>query len=159
MPVKPIPEGYHAVTPYLTVKRAADAIEFYKKVFGATEKNRMNDPKGGIMHAELRIGDSVVMLSDEHPEMGGKSPESIGGTATSLLIYVENVDDIFRKAITSGARERRPVEDQFYGDRVGTIQDPFGHVWSIATHKEDVKPQEMQKRFEDMMKKHHDKAA
>ena len=144
--VKPIPEGYHSVTPYLFIKGAARAIEFYKDVFGATEIMRMPGPAGQIMHAELRIGDSVVMLGDENPQMGALSPQSIGGTGSGQYIYIADVDAVVQKAVDAGAKLVRPVKDQFYGDRSGTLIDPFGHMWSVATHVEDVSPEEMNKR-------------
>jgi PhnB protein len=145
--VKPIPEGYHSITPYLIVAGAAEAIEFYKKAFGATETMRMADPQSNkIGHAEIRIGDSAIMLADEHPAMEFRGPQHFGGTPVSLLLYVEDVDAIASQAIAAGATELRPVADQFYGDRMGTFKDPFGHVWSIATHVEDVSPEDMQKR-------------
>jgi PhnB protein len=152
MAVKPIPEGYHHVTPYLVIKGAGAAIDYYKRVFGATERMRMDAPGGMVGHAELEIGDSVVMLADEFPEQGFKGPRAFGGTPVSLLLYVENVDDVFRRAIQSGARELKPLADQFYGDRMGTLEDPFGHVWSIATHVEDLSPEEMQRRAGEMSK-------
>ena len=142
---EPIPAGYHSVTPYLIIKGAAEAIEFYKKAFGATELFRM--PHGDkIGHAEIKIGDSPIMLADEYPEMGFKSPKSIGGTPVSLMIYVEDVDTVFPRAIAEGAVELKALKDQFYGDRSGTLTDPFGHVWTVATHMEDVTPEEMEKR-------------
>lgn len=144
--VKPIPEGYHTATPYLIVKGGARAIEFYKKAFGATELTRMADPSGKIGHAEIKIGDSTIMLADEVTEMGYRSPESLGGSPVSILLYVEDVDALFSQAVAAGAKVQRPVTDQFYGDRLGGLTDPFGHVWYIATHKEDVSPEEMQKR-------------
>ncbi|MBI3670701.1 MAG: VOC family protein [Acidobacteria bacterium] len=144
--VKPIPEGYHTATPYLIVKDAASAIEFYKKAFGATELMRMADPSGKVMHAEIRMGNSPIMLADEVPEMGYRSPQSLGGSPVSILLYVEDVDTVFNQAVAAGAKVQRPVEDQFYGDRSGGVTDPFGHVWHIATHKEDVSPEEMRKR-------------
>jgi PhnB protein len=144
--VKPIPEGYHTATPYLIVKDAARAIEFYKKAFGATELMRMPGPGGKIGHAEIKIGDSPIMLADEVPGMGFRSPESLGGSPISILLYVENVDVVFSEALAAGAKVQRPVADQFYGDRTGGVTDPFGHVWYIATHKEDVSPEEMKKR-------------
>jgi PhnB protein len=146
MKAKPIPDGYHTVTPYLIVNGAAQALEFYKKAFGATEMMRFPGPGGKIMHAEIKIGDSPIMLADEAPEMGARSPKTIGGTPLSLLLYVEDVDAWASKAVAAGAKVQRPVQDQFYGDRTGTFEDPFGHVWSIATHKEDVSLEEMQKR-------------
>jgi PhnB protein len=144
--VKPIPEGYHTVTPYLIVKGAADAIDYYTKVFGATELFRMPSPGGRIGHAEIKIGGSAIMLADEVPDMGIVSPRSLGGTPVSLLLYVEDVDAVFGRAVSSGAKVLRPIKDQFYGDRSGNLEDPFGHKWTIATHKEDVSPEEMQRR-------------
>jgi PhnB protein len=146
MAVKPIPEGYHSVTPYLIIKGASEAIEFYKKAFGASELFRIPAPGGKIGHAEINIGDSRVMLADEYPEMGYKSPSSWGGTAVSLMIYVEDVDSVYQQAVAAGGKEKRPVKDEFYGDRLGTVEDPFGHVWHIATHKEDVSMEEMERR-------------
>lgn len=145
--VKPIPENYHAVTPYLIVNGAAQAIDFYKNVFGAQELMRVPGPNGKVGHAELKIGDSIIMLADEHPEMDAHSPQSVGGTPVSLMIYVEDVDHVFKKALAAGAKESRPVKDQFYGDRSGILTDPFGHKWSVATHIEDVSPEEMQRRM------------
>ncbi|MCU1266903.1 MAG: uncharacterized protein JWM21_3221 [Acidobacteria bacterium] len=144
--VKPIPDGYHSVTPYLIIKGAADAIEFYKKAFGATELFRMPQPDGKIGHAEIKIGDSPIMLADEFPDMKYLGPQTLGGSAVSLLIYVEDVDAVFNQAIAAGAEQQRPVEDKFYGDRGGSLVDPFGHVWHIATHTEDISPEEMEKR-------------
>ncbi len=144
--VEPVPQGYHSVTPYLFVRNAARAIDFYKSVFGATEILRMPGPSGQIMHAELKIGDSVVMLSDENPQMGALSPQSIGGTASGLNVYIANVDAVVQKAVDAGAKLVRPVKDQFYGDRSGSVIDPFGHLWSVATHIEDVSPEELRKR-------------
>jgi PhnB protein len=145
--VKPIPEGYHSVTPYLIVDGAAAAIEFYKKIFGAIEVVRMPAPGGRIGHAEIKIGDSHVMLADENPEMNARSPKSVGGSSISLLLYVENVDKIVERAVAAGAKLERPVEDKFYGDRMGGIVDPFGHLWYVGTHIEDVSPEEMKKRM------------
>ena len=145
--VKPIPDGYHTVTPYLIINGAADALEFYKRAFGATELFRMAQPDGKIGHAEIKIGDSPIMLADEYPEMGYKSPQALGGTPVSILLYVEDVDTLFTQAIGAGAVEQKALQDQFYGDRSGTLADPFGHVWTIATHKEDVTPEEMDKRM------------
>lgn len=144
--VKPIPEGYHSITPYLFLKNAAAAIEFYKNVFGATERFRMPGPDGSIMHAEMQFGDSVVMMADENPKVGALSPQSIGGSATLLMIYIPDVDGVVKKAVGAGAKVIREVKDQFYGDRSGSIVDPFGHLWSVATHIEDVAPEEMEKR-------------
>ena len=151
MPVQPVPTGYHTVTPYLIVKDAARAIAFYQKAFGATERMRLSAPDGKIGHAEVQIGDSTVMLADEFPEMGARSPEAFGGSAVSLLLYVENVDAVAARALAAGAKELRPVKDQFYGDRSGTFADPFGHVWSIATHTEEVSPEDVNRRFEASM--------
>jgi PhnB protein len=147
MAIKPIPDGYHTVTPYLIINGAAEAIDFYKRAFGATEVLRMPDPKGRIGHAEIRVGDSVIMMADEHQEMGYRGPRSLGGTSVSILLYVDNVDTVFDRAIKAGAKSQRPVADQFYGDRMGTLEDPFGHVWTIGTHIEDVSPEEMQRRM------------
>jgi PhnB protein len=145
--VKPIPEGYRSITPYLILDGAAKAIDFYKKAFGATEIMRMESPDGSkIGHAELKIGDSIVMMADEHPQMGYRSPKALGGTPVSLMVYVEDVDTVAKRAVSAGAKELRPVVDQFYGDRSGTFADPFGHVWTISTHVEDVPPAEMEKR-------------
>lgn len=144
--VKPIPEGYHTATPYLIARDAARAIEFYKKAFGATELMRMADPSGKVKHAEVKIGDSPIMLADEFPEMGARSPQSFGGSPVSIYLYVEDVDVTFSQAIAAGAKELQPLKDQFYGDRSGGVTDPFGHVWYIATHKEDVSPEELGKR-------------
>ncbi len=143
-------EGYHSLTPYLSVRGAAKAIEFYKKVFNASVMVRMDGKNGTVAHAELGIGDSVVMLADEAPSMGALSPESIGGTAVGLMLYVKDVDAVFKKAITEGSKSDRDVADQFYGDRNGTIIDPFGHKWTISTHKEDVSPEEMKARMAKM---------
>jgi PhnB protein len=146
--VKPIPDGYHSVTPYLIVQGAARAIDFYKKAFGAVELMRLNGPGDRVGHAEVRIGDSPVMLADEFPEMKAVSPQSLGGTPVTLCVYVEDVDAFFDRAVTAGAKVVRPVKDQFYGDRSGTLADPFGHVWTVATHKEDISPEEMNRRME-----------
>lgn len=146
MPPRPIPEGYHSITPYLIVTGAASAIEFYKHAFGAKEVLRIPHPDGRIAHAELQMGDSRIMLADEFPEMGARSPMSLGGTPVSVLLYVEDVDEVTKRALAAGAKMLRPVKDRFYGDRTGTLSDPFGHQWTIATHKEDVSPEEMQKR-------------
>jgi PhnB protein len=150
MAVHHIPDGYHSVIPYLVIKGAASAIDFYKKAFNAEEVMRMPAPDGTIGHAELKIGDSHIMLADEHPGMGQLSPKTIGGTPVSLMIYVPDVDARFKAAIDGGGTQVRPLENQFYGDRSGMITDPFGHTWMIATHIEDVSPEEMQKRMEAM---------
>ena len=143
---KHIPEGYHSVTPYLYMIDAARAIEFYKKVFGATELFRFDAPGGKIGHAEIKIGDSHVMLADECPDMDARSPQSFGGSPVGLLLYIEDVDAVAENAVAAGAKLLSPLEDKFYGDRMGKLEDPFGHIWAIATHKEDVTPEEMQKR-------------
>ena len=145
--VKPIPDGYHSVTPYLIIKGASDAIDFYKKAFGATELFRMPAPGGKVGHAEIKIGDSPIMLADESPEMGHVGPTTLGGTPVSIMIYVEDVDTIFKQAIAAGGEQQKPLQDQFYGDRSGSLKDPFGHVWHVATHVEDVAPEEMEKRM------------
>ena len=149
--VKPIPDGYPQVMPYLSVDNAAGAIEFYSEVFGAKERMRMPSPDGRIGHAELQIGDSVIMLADEFPEMGVRGPKSIGGTPVTLSVYVEDVDRVFDLAIKSGATSLQPVQNQFYGDRSGQFEDPFGHRWSVASHIEDLSPDEMAKRGAEAM--------
>ena len=151
--VKPIPDGYHSMTPYLIVKGAAKAIEFYQKAFGAIELFRLGGPDGKIGHAELKVGDSVLMLADEAPQMGALSPATIGGSPVRILLYVEKIDEVVPRAIAAGAKLVRPVEDQFYGDRAGGIEDPFGHYWHVATHIEDVSPDEMKRRAEAMFSK------
>jgi PhnB protein len=150
MAIQPVPDGYHTVTPYLIVKEAARALEFYKQAFNATELMRLNDPEGKIAHAEFKIGNSPIMIADEAPQMGYCSPQSLGGSPVSLMLYVEDVDAQFKQVIASGGKSLRPVEDQFYGDRCGTLEDPFGHIWTIATHKEDVPSDEIERRFETM---------
>jgi PhnB protein len=144
--VKPVPEGYHTVTPYLIVDGAAKALDFYKKAFNAKEIMRMEGPDGKIGHAEIRIGDSPIMLADEHPEMGFRGPRTLGGAAVGICLYVEDVDGMTECAIAAGAKVLRAVQDQFYGDRSGTVEDPFGHVWTISTHKEDLSEEEIRKR-------------
>jgi PhnB protein len=144
--VKAIPEGFEGATPYLSIKGAAAAIEFYKKAFGATETMRMAGPDGRIGHAEIKIGKANIMLADEHPEIGFLSPSTLGGSPVAIHIYVENIDALAAQAEAAGAKVTRAVSDQFYGDRTGQFQDPFGHVWHFATHIEDVSPDEMQKR-------------
>ena len=143
---KPIPDGYHSVTPYLIINGCAAAIEFYKEAFGAVELFRMPQPDGKIGHAEIKIGDSPIMLADEFPEMKYLGPQSLGGSSVSLLIYVEDVDTVFTRALAAGASEQKAIEDKFYGDRMGSLVDPFGHVWHVGTHTEDVSPEEMEKR-------------
>ena len=150
--VKAIPDGYHSVTPYLILNAAGDAIDFYKKALGAAEVMRMDDPSGRIHHAEISIGGSRIMLADEHPEIQALSPKTIGGSPVSIHLYVDDVDAAIARAVAAGAKLIRPVADQFYGDRVGGIEDPFGYRWFIATHKEDVSPEEMKKRGEEAMK-------
>jgi len=145
--VKAIPDGYHSATPYLIVKGGSAAIDFYRRAFGATELMRFADPSGKLGHAELRIGDSVIMLADEVPEMGFKSPKTLGGTGGSIMLYVKDVDAVFARAIAFGGKEMQPVTDKFYGDRSGMLEDPFGHQWSISTHTEDVSPEEMKVRM------------
>ena len=149
--VKPIPDGYPRVMPYLSITGASDAIEFYGKVLGTTERMRMAGPDGKIGHAELQLGDSVIMLADEYPDMGIRSPKSIGGSPVTLTVYVEDVDAVFDKAIKAGATSLRPVEDQFYGDRTGQFEDPFGHRWNVGSRVEDVPPDEMGKRAAEAM--------
>ena len=144
--IKPIPEGFEGATPYLSVKGAADAIEFYKKAYGATETMRMTAPDGRIGHAEIKIGKANIMLADEHPEIGFLSPRTLGGSPVTIHIYVEDVDALAARAEAAGAKVLRPVADQFYGDRSGQFEDPFGHRWNFATHKEDVSSEEMRKR-------------
>lgn len=147
--VRPIPEGCHTVTPYLVVNDATKAIDFYKKAFGAELKELMHGPDGkSVMHCELKIGDSIVMISDEFPMAGARSPKSLGGTTAALFLYVEDVDSAFNRAVTAGAKAEMPVKDMFWGDRYGKLSDPFGHQWSLATHKEDVAPDEMKRRAE-----------
>jgi PhnB protein len=146
MSVKPIPDGYHSLTSYLIVRDAAAAIEFYKTAFGATELFRMPGPGGKIGHAEVRIGDSPLMLADEHPEFLVMGPQESVRPPVGLLLYVDDVDDVFARAVAAGATVVRAIHDQFYGDRSGTVTDPFGHLWTIATHKEDLTPEEMQRR-------------
>ncbi len=144
--VKAIPEGYHSVTPYLVVDGAAAALDYYKEAFGATELFRM-EHAGRIGHAEFKIGDSPIMVADEFPEMGHVGPKKLGGSPVGIMIYVEDVDAIYNRALAKGGVEVKPLQDQFYGDRSGTLKDPFGHLWTVATHKEDVSPEEMEKRM------------
>jgi PhnB protein len=151
MAAQPIPEGYHTVAPYLAVESAADAIEFYKKAFGAKERVRMEAPGGGIAHAEVEIGDSVVMLSDPFPQASTTPPKQLGGTTASVMLYVEDVDAVVKQAVDAGATVLMEVGDQFWGDRFGSVQDPFGHSWAIATHVEDLTPDEIAVRAKTAM--------
>jgi PhnB protein len=148
--VNPIPEGYPQVIPYLYVDGAAAAIDFYGKVLGTKERMRMGGPDGKVGHAELELGDSVIMLADEFPDMGAKSPKSVGGSPVTISLYLEDVDGVFKKAIAEGATELRPPSDQFYGDRTAQFEDPWGHRWNVGTHVEDVPPDEMEKRAQAM---------
>lgn len=145
-PVKPIPDGYRSVAPYLIIDGAAKALDFYQKAFGATERMRMPSPGGKVGHAEIQLGDCVIMLADEHPEIGARGPRAFGGSPVSLHVYVPDVDAVVKAAVAAGAKVTRPVENQFYGDRLGTIEDPFGHQWHISTHVEEVSPDEMARR-------------
>jgi PhnB protein len=151
MAAKPIPEGYHTITPYLAVANASDAIEYYKRAFGAKERLRMQNPDGGVGHAELEIGDSLVMLSEPFPQSTVRPPTERGGPTASVFMYVEDVDAVVQKAVDEGASIEMEVTDMFWGDRFGTITDPFGQVWSIATHVEDVSPEDMQERMKEAM--------
>ncbi len=146
MAAKPIPDGYHTVTPYLIIKNAAGAIDFYKKAFGAKELFRMPGPDGKVMHAEIKIGDSPIMMADEFPEMNCLGPQTRGGPTSSILLYVPDVDSLFKRVEAAGGKVVRPLQDQFYGDRSATFSDPYGHMWTIATHKEDLTMEEMEKR-------------
>jgi PhnB protein len=152
MTVKPIPDGYHTITPYLIVDNASSAIDFYKKAFGAEELARHQGHGGKIMHAEIQIGTSRLMLADEFPQMGATSPKSLGGTPTGICLYLRDVDKVFNAAVAAGAKVERPVANQFYGDRSGTVVDPFGHKWTISTHVEDVSNEELERRMKDMAK-------
>ena len=152
MSVKPIPDGYHSVTPYLSIKEAADAIEFYKQALGANELFRMAMPSGDIGHAEIMIGNSRIMLADPCEEFNFRSPKVLGGSSVGLHVYVEDVDKLFAQAVAAGAKVVKPLQDQFYGDRGGTLEDPFGHVWFLATHKEDLAPEEINRRAEALFK-------
>jgi PhnB protein len=148
---KPIPDGYRTATPYLTLNDAARALEFYKRAFGAQEIMRMDAPNGKIAHAEIKIGDSMIMLGDEMPGSGAQSPQSLGGTTGGVLLYVEDVDKVFKQAVAAGAKAESQPADMFWGDRYGRLKDPFGHSWSVATHKEDVAPAEMGRRMKESM--------
>ncbi|MEE9425641.1 MAG: VOC family protein [Methylococcales bacterium] len=152
MTVKPIPESFHSVTPYLSIKGATEALEFYKRAFNAKEMFRLPAPNGDIGHADILIGNSHIMLSDQCEESPIPSPQALGGSPVGLYVYVDDVDMLFEQAINAGATEIKPVEDQFYGDRTGTLEDPFGHIWFLATHKEDLTPEEVNKRAEALFK-------
>ena len=154
MTVKAIPEGYHSVTPYLMIKGATEAIEFYKRAFNATELFRLVTPSGTIGHAEIKIGDSSIMLAEPCEQGAARNPEALGGSSVALHVYVEDVDAQYAQAVNAGAKAVKPVEDQFYGDRTGTLEDPFGHIWFFATHKEDVSMEEIKIRAEAMFKQH-----
>ena len=151
--VNPIPAEYAGITPYLSVKGAAEAIEFYKKAFGATEMMRLPNPDGTLGHAEIKIGDALIMLADEYPDYGNLSPKTLGGSSVRLHMYVEDVDAFFEKAVAAGAKVLIPVADQFYGDRSGWLEDPFGHVWLVSTHTEDLTPDEMERRMKEFSEK------
>jgi PhnB protein len=152
MATKAIPDGYHSATPYLMVKGAANAIDYYKRAFGATELFRMADDKGTVGHAEIKIGDSVIMLADETPGAVCHTPRSLGGSSVGMMIYVNDVDTVFKRAVEAGGKSLRPLTNQFYGDRSGTLEDPYGHVWTVATHVEDVPPEELKRRAQQAMK-------
>jgi PhnB protein len=154
MAVTPIPEGFHTATTHLIVKGAASAIEFYRRAFGAVEVMRLSDPGGKVVHAEIKIGDSLIMIGDETPSWGNQSPQSLGGSPVLIHLYVEDVDDLAGQAVSAGAEVLIPVDDQFYGDRAGRLRDPFGHIWVVATHKEDITSEEMQRRLSDLMSEH-----
>ena len=143
---KPVPRGYRTVTPYLIIKDAASAIDYYKRAFRAKVLMCLSEPSGKVGHAEIKIGDSRIMLADEYPEMGSRGPQSLGGSPVCILLYMDDCDEIFDRAIARGAKVIRPMSDQFYGDRAGTLEDPFGHVWTIATHKEDLSTEEIMQR-------------
>lgn len=148
MPVPYQPEGFHTATPYLICAGAIEAIDFYKRAFNATEIMRLDMPDGKLAHGEIKIGDSPIMLSDEHPGMNIHGPKTLGGTPVSLMLYVKDVDALFAQALAAGAKELRPVKDQFYGSRSGTLEDPFGHQWTLATHQEDVPAEELEQRMQ-----------
>jgi PhnB protein len=153
MAVKPIPDGYHTATPYLIVDGGVKALEYYKKAFGAEELFRMDAPGGKIGHAEFQIGNSRIMMADEHPEMGHRGPLARGGTSVAIMLYVSDCDAMYKRAIQAGGKEVKPLQDQFYGDRSGTLTDPFGHMWTVATHKEDLSPEEIGKRHDEFVRK------
>ncbi len=149
--VKPIPDGYHTITPYLIVNGAAEAIEFYKKAFGAVEMFRLPGTDGKVGHCELKFGDSVIMLADEYPDMGARGPKTIGGSPVQMFMYVGDVDTVFNNAVEAGAKIVRELEDKFYGDRAGGLEDPFGHTWYLATHVRDVSPEEIEQKSKEMI--------
>jgi PhnB protein len=151
MAVKPVPEGYHTVTPYLAVDDAKAAIDFYERAFGARERSRMPGPDGKIAHAEIEIGDSIVMLADPFPQSNIRPPKEVGGTTCGAFLYVENIDDFFQRAVDAGATVTMEPEDMFWGDRFGSVTDPYGHAWQIATHVEDVTPEQMAERSQEWM--------
>jgi PhnB protein len=151
MGTKPIPEGYNTVTPVLAVDDAAAAIEFWKRAFGATERSRMDGPDGRVAHAEIQIGDAVIMTADQYPQSSTKPPKEVGAATSAVFLYVEDVDSVVQDAADAGAEVTMPPEDMFWGDRFGQVRDPFGHVWQIATHVEDVEPQEMERRAQEAM--------
>ncbi len=157
--VKPVPEGFHTVTPYLVVDDGARAIEFYEQAFGAKEVMRMPGPDGKVSHAEVKIGDSIIMLGPSQASTGVRSPQSLGGSTVSIFLYLEDVDSTFKKALSAGAKEAQPLADQLWGDRYGRLTDPFGHSWSLATHKEDVSAEEMSRRMQEAAKKQRAQAA
>jgi PhnB protein len=150
MTTRSLPDGHHTATPYLAIDGADQALDFYKQAFNAEEKFKLLMPDGRLGHAEIQLGDSRIMIADEVPEYGGNSPRKLGGSPVSIHLYVEDVDKFFQRALAAGARERKPVTDQFYGDRAGQLEDPFGHLWWVATRKEDVSPQEMQRRVDSL---------
>ena len=150
--VKPVPQGYRTATPYLIIDGAAKALDFYRRIFGAVEKMRMPSPGGKVGHAEITIGDSIIMLADEHPEIGARSPRAFGGSGVGIMLYVDDVDVTVKNAVAEGAKLVQKVEDKFYGDRTGTIEDPWGHTWHVGTHKEDVSEDEMKRRMASMAK-------
>lgn len=153
--VNPVPQGYHSITPYLIVKDAKKALDFYQRAFGAKELYRMETPEGHIGHCEFQIGDSKIMMADEFPGMGATAPAGESARGFSLLIYVESVDEVFDRAVKAGAKVLRPLKNEFYGDRMGTVQDPFGHIWNLGMHIEDVSPEEMKKRADQMWGQKH----
>ena len=152
MATRAVPEGYHTATPYLIMDDASGAIEFYERAFGAKELTRFDAPGGKVGHAEIKVGDSIIMLADEYPDMGYRSPHAMGGTTVSIMLYLDDVDAVFEQAVAAGAKMLRPVQNQFYGDRTGTLEDPYGHMWTLATHVEDLSHQEIMLRAQTAMK-------